>query len=29
MIHREAEAEEVSITTVVDPAFRVYFERGK
>ena len=29
LIHREAESEGVSITEVVNRAFRVYFERGK
>jgi hypothetical protein len=28
MIHREAEPEGVSITEVVNRAFRAYFERG-
>jgi hypothetical protein len=28
MIHREAESEGISITEVVDRAFRAYFARG-
>jgi hypothetical protein len=29
MIHREAESEGISITEVVNRAFRAYFERGR
>jgi hypothetical protein len=29
LIHREAASEGISITEVVNPAFRAYFERGR